>query len=662
MCGIVGFFDWRERAGGTAEASLLAMRDALRHRGPDDAGVFHDAEQHLALGHRRLSIVDLSPAGHQPMLSADGRYVIIFNGEIYNYEEIRSQLDSSGAGICWRGYSDTEVAVEAIARWGMRRAVTQFNGMFAIAVWDRQERRLQLTRDRSGVKPLYAGFSGGHFLFGSEMRALAAHPDFDCQLNREALGDFLAYGYIPNPETIYRNALHVAPGSILEVGCTAHDFDWEKLRELAPTGRGRPFDFAAAGWRYFTYWSAHEVWVRGDRQRFKGTFEDAKTVGEELIRDSIRLRMVADVPLGAFLSGGIDSSLVAVMMQQQSRRPIKTFTIGFLEDEFDESRHATQVAARIGAEHTNFILHEQDCLSVAQDFATLQDEPLADSSFIATYLVSKLARQHVTVALTGDGGDETFWGYWRYRDYQRLNWLYRLPVGARAPFRGLSTLLRTTPVSRKQYKWYFYRMGKLAELCAGRSFFKAYYQSQIASGFETVLRAPVQDAIAAKAQTLPILMPELGTRMTYADTVGYLPDDLHMKVDRASMQASLESREPLLDYRLVEFAASLPPAMKVSRVHGKLVLREILYRYVPKAIIDRPKQGFAIPIERWLRGALRPWAEEMLFQSKPATAELFNRAAIRSLWDAHQTGRANHKDIIWNVLVLQGWLNNHRWI
>ncbi|MDD3179537.1 MAG: asparagine synthase (glutamine-hydrolyzing) [Opitutaceae bacterium] len=661
MCGITGFYSWKECKEEASQATLQAMTDVLRHRGPDDAGVFLDGGGRLGLGHRRLSIVDLSPAGHQPMASANGRFVIIFNGEIYNYEEIRARLVASGSPVAWRGHSDTEVAIEAIARWGLRRAVAQFNGMFAIAVWDRQECRLQLTRDRSGVKPLCFGFSAGIFIFGSEIRALTAHPSFDCRLNYEALGTFLAYGYFPNPDTVYRNALYIAPGSILEVECAAPGFDWEKMRAIVPTGRGLPFDFAAEGWRYFTYWSAHEVWVRGDRQPFNGTFNDAKKVGEELLKDSIRLRLVADVPVGVFLSGGIDSSIVAVMMQQQSRRPIKTFTIGFIEDEFDESRYAVKIAERIGTEHTNFILHEQECLDVTRNFTDIQDEPLADSSFIPTYLVSKLARQYVTVALTGDGGDETFWGYWRYRDYKRLGWLYALPSGARVAFQRLATRLRTAPASRGQYKWYLYRIGKLIEICGGQDFFKAYYQTQIAYGFETVLRGPVRDAIAVKAKTQAILMPDLATRMTYADTVGYLPDDLHMKVDRASMQVSLEAREPLLDYRLVEFAASLPPAMKISRTHGKLLLREILYRYVPPTIIDRPKQGFSIPMERWLRGALRPWAEEILFQSKPATEGLFDRAAIRSLWNAHQAGEANHKDILWNVIILRNWLNHHRW-
>jgi len=661
MCGIVGFYSWKVPLDGQSHSALLAMAASLVHRGPDDSGIFLDQEGCLGMGHRRLSIVDLSMAGHQPMPSADGRYEIVFNGEIYNYEEIRTRLEASREAIRWRGHSDTEVALEAIARWGIRRAVSQFNGMFAIAVWDRQERRLQFARDRSGVKPLYIGFSNRCFLFGSEIRALAAHPSFDRRLNREALGDFVAYGYFPNPETVYRSALHLAPGAILEVECGAPGFDWERLRELALTGRGRPFDFAAEGWRYFTYWSALETWIRGDRQPFKGTFGDAVTACEGLLRDSIRLRLVADVPLGVFLSGGIDSSLVAVMMQQESIRPIKAFTIGFMEDEFDESKYAAEVARRIGAEHTNFILHEQDCLRVARDFANLQDEPLADSSFIPTYLVSKLARQHVTVALTGDGGDETFWGYWRYRDYRRLDWLYRLPSLVRVPLRGLASALRTAPVSRNQSGWYHYRAAKLLELCSGSNFLNAYYQSQRSFGFESLLRGPLHDAGAAKAYVQESLMPGLGTRMTYTDTVGYLPDDLHVKVDRASMQASLESREPLLDYRLVEFAAALPPAMKVSRSHGKLVLREILYRHVPKEIIDRPKQGFAIPIERWLRGALRPWAEETLFQPNSSTKDLFDHRAIRSLWDAHQGGKVNHKEALWNILVLQGWLNDHKW-
>ena len=661
MCGIAGFFSWKGLQAEASRATLLAMTRVLKHRGPDDSGMLFDLEDRLGLGHQRLSIIDLSPAGHQPMLSADGRYAIIFNGEIYNYEEIRARLAAVGPPIAWRGHSDTEVAVEAVVRWGLRRAVAQFNGMFAIAVWDRRELRLQLTRDRSGVKPLYIGYSGDRFVFGSEIRALAADVAFDRRLNREALGAFLAYGYFPNPETVYRNALHVAPGSILEVDCAAPGFDWERLRELALQGRGRPFDFAAEGWRYFTYWSAHEVWLKGDRQPFHGTFSEAVASCETLLRDSVRLRMLADVPLGAFLSGGIDSSLVTLLMQQQSSRPIKTFTIGFHEDEFDESRYATEVAQRIGTEHTSFVLHEQDCLNVAQAFHYLQDEPLADSSFIPTYLVSKLARQHVTVALTGDGGDETFWGYWRYRDYQRLQLLYRLPAQARIPIRALAALLRTAPVARNQLHWYAYRLSKLMELCGGRNFLEAYYRSQAAYGFERLLRQPRRDVVAAKAYTLEDLLPNLGTSMTYADTVGYLPDDLHPKVDRASMRVSLESREPLLDYRVVEFAASLPPHMKVSRVQSKLVLREMLYRYLPRELLDRPKQGFAIPIERWLKGALKPWAEDIIMNAASDFRELFDHEEIALLWGQHQRGIANHKDILWNVLVLLNWLKKNHW-
>jgi len=310
MCAIVGFYSWRGLTEDSSRTNLQAMSDAVRHRGPDDAGIFSDLAARLGLGHRRLSIIDISPAGHQPMLSADGRFVIVFNGEIYNYEEIKTRLLASGSPVKWRGQSDTEVAVEAIARWGLHRALLQFNGMFAIAVWDREERRLQLARDRSGVKPLYLGFSDGMLIFGSEVGALAAHPLFDCRLNREAIGDFLAFGYFPNPQTVYYNALHLAPGSIMEVECNALSFDWRKLRELSITSSGRPFDFAAEGWRYFTYWSAYEVWLRGAHEPFQGSAGDGRVAAEELLRDSIRLRMLADVPLGAFLSGGIDSSLV----------------------------------------------------------------------------------------------------------------------------------------------------------------------------------------------------------------------------------------------------------------------------------------------------------------------------------------------------------------
>lgn len=661
MCGIAGFLSWRDVQADAGRATLLAMTDSLRHRGPDDAGTFLDEGARLGLGHRRLSIIDLSPAGHQPMISSDGRFVVVFNGEIYNYEEIRTRLIAGGAPDSWRGHSDTEVALEAISRWGLRRAVAQFNGMFALAVWDRRDRRLQLTRDRSGVKPLYFGFSGQCFLFGSEIRALFAHPAFDCRLNRDVLGDFLAFGYFPNPETVYVNALHLAPGSILEVECGAAAFDWPSLRERAKAGRGRPFDFAAEGWRYFTYWSAHETWLRGDRQPFAGTFTEAIDTCEGLLRDSVGLRMLADVPLGAFLSGGIDSSTVAVLMQQQSPRPIKTFTIGFAEDEFDESRYATDLAHRIGSEHTNFILHEDECLNVARDFPDLQDEPLADSSFIPTYLVSKLARQHVTVALTGDGGDETFWGYWRYRDYQWLKGIYSLPAGIRYPINRLASWCRTAPVTRGQPSWYYYRLTKLLDLCGGATFLEAYYRTQASHGYDRVLAGASLDATRDKPYTLNILLPHLASKMTYADTVGYLPDDLHVKVDRASMRASLESREPLLDYRLVEFAASLPPRMKVSKTQGKRVLREVLYRHIPHEMVDRPKQGFAIPMEKWLRGSLKSWAEESLLQSTTGQDDLFDQKVIMGMWNAHQAGQANHKDILWNVLVLKNWLRHHRW-
>jgi asparagine synthase (glutamine-hydrolysing) len=623
------------------------MADQLIHRGPDDSGVWVDAEAGIALGFRRLAIVDLSPTGHQPMTSSNSRHVMVFNGEVYNFGELRKDLESRGHGF--RGHSDTEVMLEAVSEWGLEAAVKKFVGMFAFALWDRRDRVLHLVRDRLGIKPLYWGWQGKTFLFGSELKALRVHPDFDPEINRGALALYLRYGYIPQPHSIYQGIRKLPPGHILSLRAGA-----QTSSELSGTA---------------LYWSAKEVYENGAANPFRGSEGEAVEELDRLLRESVRLRMIADVPLGAFLSGGIDSSTVVALMQAQSDRPVKTFTIGFHAQEFNEAAHAKTVAARLGTEHTELYVTPKEALDVIPKLPTLYDEPFADSSQIPTYLVSALTRRHVTVSLSGDGGDELFGGYQRYSNARQF-WeaVRRFPhftrkaldrfirvckpatydrlIGGLGPL--LPRLARPSSVGERMYR--------LAEVMTVRN------PEELYRHLVSYWKSPAEVVLNAKEAPIILTQPsdwarlaDISQRMMFLDLATYLPDDILAKVDRASMGVSLEARVPILDHRVVEFAARVPISMKIRSGQGKWLLRQVLYRYVPRELVERPKMGFSVPMEDWLRGPLRNWAEELLNQDRLRREGFFRSEPIRELWAEHLSGQRNWQGHLWNVLMFQAW-------
>jgi asparagine synthase (glutamine-hydrolysing) len=626
---------------------VCRMADQLVHRGPDDAGLWVDAEAGVALGFRRLAIVDLSPAGHQPMTSSNGRYVIVFNGEVYNFGELRKDLEPLRHGF--RGHSDTEVMLEAVSEWGLEAAVRKFVGMFAFALWDRRERVLHLVRDRLGIKPLYCGWQDKTFLFGSELKALRVHPAFRPEVNRSALALYLRLGYIPQPYSIYQGIWKPPAGHILSIQAGA-----QPSLELPGTAR---------------YWSAKEVYETGAADPFQGSGAEAIEELDRLLRESIRLRMIADVPLGAFLSGGIDSSTVVSLMQAQSNRPVKTFTIGFHEQEFNEAAHAKAVAAHLGTDHTELYVTPKQAMDVIPKLPTLYDEPFGDSSQIPTYLLSALTRRHVTVSLSGDGGDELFGGYTRYVrgrkfweiircfPYTSRNALARLirvckPATYNRLWGGLTPILprlaRPSTVGDRAYR--------LAEMMAARNPEELYHN------LISYWRHPTEVVLDAKESPTILTQPsdwarlaDISQRMMFLDLATYLPDDILAKVDRASMGVSLEARVPILDHRVVEFAARIPLSMKIRWGQTKWLLREVLYRYVPRELVERPKMGFGIPIEDWLRGPLRDWAEELMSEGRLRREGFFRPEAIRELWAVHLSRQRNRYGHLWNVLMFQAW-------
>jgi asparagine synthase (glutamine-hydrolysing) len=630
------------------QATVRQMSDTLLHRGPDDEGSFVDEAAGLALGFRRLSIIDLSPEGHQPMTSKDGRYVLIFNGEIYNFQELRRELEDLGHGF--RGHSDTEVMLAAFTQWGFEPAIKRFNGMFALALWDKRERVLRLTRDRIGEKPLYYGFSGSTFLFGSELKALRAHPDFKAEINRDALALFLRYNYIPAPYSIYQGIYKLTPGTYLSLN--------ERCSSLGQLPEPR------------AYWSAREAAEAGTASPFEGTQSQAITELEALLTDAVGLRMVADVPLGAFLSGGVDSSTVVALMQAQSSQPVKTFSIGFTEEAYNEARHARAVAEHLKTDHTELYVTPEDAMAVIPRLPSLYDEPFSDSSQIPTFLVSQLARRHVTVSLSGDGGDELFAGYNRYllgeSVWNKISWM---PKGSRAVAAGALTTvsprawdraftgLKPFLPSRLQHTRAGDRLHKLAEILTV-SDVEAMYMNIVSHWKQPTRLVPGSSeprTILTDARAWANL-PGIIQRMMYLDAVTYLPDDILVKVDRASMGVSLEARVPFLDHRVFEFSWRLPLSWKIREGQSKWPLRQILYKYVPRELIERPKMGFGIPVGEWLRGPLRDWAESLLDEGRLKREGLLNAEPVRRKWEEHLRGVRNWQYYIWDVLMFQGWL------
>ncbi len=638
MCGFAGFLT---RAPGSSmdalTATVEAMAERLRSRGPDAGGAWCDPAAGVALGFRRLAIIDLTPAGQQPMLSADGRFAIVYNGEVYNFATLRRELE--GEGVRFRGHSDTEVIVEGVARWGVGATVERLNGMFALALWDRERRELTLVRDRLGIKPLYWGWQGEVLFFGSQPKAFAAHPAWAPVMNRNALRAYFRFAYIPAPHSIWRGI------SKLEPGC---------MVTLSATGRTE----------HRRYWNLRDVASAPPAP----AMDDGEAIRqlEILLNDAVASQMVSDVPIGAFLSGGIDSSTVAALMQRHSAQPIRTFTIGFDAVGYDESAAARAVAKHIGSDHTELIVQPADALGLIPQLSDHYDEPFADASQIPTCLVAQLTRQHVTVALSGDGGDESFAGYNRYEALRLWQRLSVLP----GPLRQAMAAAMTS-VSPTRWDQVFAAFGshlpqaggkmhKFARIATARDVQSLYRrlvsqweapESIVPGAFD--LTGVLDDTTLADAIRDPL------QRLQYLDLATYLPDDILAKVDRASMAFSLEARVPLLDHRVVEFAMGQPAHRKQRDGHGKWLLRQVLHRHVPQVLVDRPKAGFAVPLETWLRGPLRDWAEDLLNEQALGEGGLLNPAPIRAAWATHLSGRRNLQYPLWCVLMFQSW--RRRW-
>jgi len=647
MCGIAGFIACPGKSISMPLAeSIGIMTGTLKHRGPDDSGVWADAVQGIALGHRRLSIVDLSVHGHQPMVSESGRYVISYNGEIYNFEELRARLDGSGCRNSWKGRSDTEVFLACVERWGIDGALRAIIGMFAFALLDRNEHTLYLARDRVGKKPLYYGWVNGHFVFGSELKALKAFPGFSPRIDRQALTAYLRYNYIPAPYSIYSDVFKLPPASLLAL-------------KLA--------DIARKSLQISAYWSLKQEIIKKGTCDF--TESEAEIEFERLLRDAVRKRMVSDVPLGAFLSGGIDSSLVVALMQQESSRPVKTFSIGMHEQGYNEAEHAKEVARHLGTDHTEFYITPEEACRVIPKLAAIFDEPFADSSQVPTYLVSELTQKHVTVCLSGDGGDELFCGYNRYF-LSRNIWkkVRSIPYPLRKVLAGLLKI--PTPAQWDNISGIFGHMLKDvgAQGTFGDKFGKIASVLSMRSPDELYLRLvthwddPACIVIgASEPKTMP-LDPESGAfigdftrRMMFLDFMTCLPDDIMTKIDRSTMAVGLESRAPFLDHRLVEFSWKLPLSMLYREKKGKHIVGRVLYKYVPENLVDRPKWGFGIPVGRWLRGGLRDWAETLLDKSRLDSDGFFKSAIIRQKWDEHVKGARNWQFLLWDILMFQTW-------
>jgi asparagine synthase (glutamine-hydrolysing) len=642
MCGIAGFLNGasNELSRELGEISS-AMNISLQHRGPDDHGVWFDENAGVALVHRRLSILDLSPAGHQPMISADERFVIIYNGEVYSYQPIAAELAASG--IKFRGHSDTEAILNSFAVNGIEATLKRMIGMFAIALWDRRDRTLTLIRDRLGIKPLYWAKFGKLFLFGSELKALRAHPGWAAEIDGGAVAAYMRHNYIPAPHTIYRGVHKLEPGTILTL-------PWQREPQIS------------------RFWNAQTVAHNGMLHPLAADDAELTEQLETLLQDAVSRRMIADVPLGAFLSGGVDSSTVVALMQKARLGKVRTFSIGFDLPGYDEAPHAAAVAHHLGTDHTELTVTSDQALDVIPQLPTFYDEPFADSSQIPTYLVSAMTRRHVTVALSGDGGDELFAGYNRYhltqRFWQALSLTPRsLRNAAAATMTAVRpdrwTLLAAVLPARLRVPQAGDKLHKLAAVLKLDSADALY--RRLVSHWEpsdVVLAAREPRTIIAD-ETLAKQFPHLLARMQFLDLVTYLPDDILTKVDRASMAVALEARVPLLDHRVVEFSWRLPRDTMLRNNTTKWILRQVLYRHVPRMLIERPKMGFGIPLGEWLRGPLRDWAETLLDERRLQEAGLLEPGVVRRFWREHLEGGRNWQYLLWNVLMLEAW--RERW-
>ncbi|NOY72250.1 MAG: asparagine synthase (glutamine-hydrolyzing) [Gammaproteobacteria bacterium] len=638
MCGIVGY--WGKHG---AKASIVEkMTKAIQHRGPDDFGIWLNNEGNLALGHRRLSIIDLTPAGHQPMHSPCGRFTLVYNGEIYNHQDLRVELEKEGGHFKWRGHSDSETLLAALRHWGVEKALQRLNGMFAFALWDDSEKSLFLARDRMGEKPLYYGNNGKTFLFGSELKSLVAHPAWKGEVDRNALTLYMRHNNVPSPWSIYENINKLPPAHFVVIRDAGETISEPQC-----------------------YWDLAQIAEKGCADL---KYDEKKSIDEldDLLRDSVLRRMASDVPLGTFLSGGFDSTIVTALMQSQSDSPIKTFTIGFHEEGYNEATHAKAIAEHLGTEHTELYVTPEEAMDVIPKLPIIWDEPFSDSSQIPTLLVSELARKHVTVSLSGDGGDELFYGYQRYTKGHGI-WkkLDLLPVSLRRalgyglenlPGKTIEQSLKFLP-ERLQVPHLADRLPKIADIIkesSGESFYHRLVShwkdpaSLVKGGMEPMTLFNNKERL--------LRLPGLPERMMYLDSMTYLPDDILTKVDRASMAVSLEARVPLLDHRVVEFAWKLPMSMKYRNGKGKHLLREVLYRYVPREMMDRPKMGFGVPIDEWLRGPLREWGEELLSEKRLSEEGFFDPEPIRNMWEEHVSGKRRWHYYLWDVLMFQAWL------
>lgn len=664
MCGLTGFLTVPDQSAEMLSSLALAMATAILHRGPDDGGAWVDETAGVALGHRRLSILDLSPAGHQPMVSVSGRYVIAFNGEIYNHLKLRLDLENNpspqlvsseaSGNTSWRGHSDTETLLACFECWGIAKTLTSAVGMFAIALWDRETRTLTLARDRVGEKPLYYGWQGDTFLFGSELKALKAHPAFKAGVDRGALALLLRHNYVPAPYSIYEGIYKLPAGTYLQIDCPLSP-------SPSPTQRGG---------KVKAYWSLSEVAERGVATPFDGSDQEALDALERHLGASVRGQMVADVPLGALLSGGLDSTTITALMQANSSQPVRTFTIGFNEIDYDEAVQARAVAAHLGTDHTELRLSGDDALALVPQMPAMYDEPFADSSQLPTHLVMKLASQYVTVALSGDAGDELLGGYNRYLlappVWRNVGWLpfpLRRAMGAALVGLPSETINRLAgPLARRlgiaQPGDKAHKLGRrLREI---RSMDDLYVSlvSEWPDAEDIVVGGHMPPNLLDERMRWPRLADPVA-RMMALDGLTYLPDDILTKVDRAAMAVSVETRAPFLDRDVVEFAWSLPMHMKIRNGRSKWLLRRLLDRYVPRALVERPKMGFGVPLDVWLRGPLRDWAETLLAEDRLRREGYLQPAPICAAWQAHLSGQASHGLRLWSVLMFQAWLEEN---
>ena len=637
MCGFAGYLGSSAQSNGEF---LEKMGNAIARRGPDDSGIWFDVVAGIGLSHRRLAILDLSPAGHQPMQSANGRYVIAFNGEVYNYLILRKEL--AGCGHRFKGSSDTEVVLTAFSQWGIESTLKKLVGMFAFGLWDRQERTLYLVRDRMGEKPLYYGWSGSAFLFGSELKALCAHPQWRGEIDRDVLSLFFRLNYVPTPYSIYKGIYKLLPGTYLQVSVDGLHAGY------LPTP--------------INYWSLQLAAEEGTMNPFEGTDKEAIEELHVLLKSAVAGQIISDVPIGAFLSGGIDSSLIVALMQAQSSLPVKTFTIGFDDVAYNEAEYAKAVAEHLGTEHNEIYVTPQQAIAVIPRLPELYDEPFADSSQIPTFLVSQFARQSVTVSLSGDGGDEVFCGYNRHvflnAIWAAIGWMPKQLRGV------LAAALRACPeqwteaiLRRRKFGVLSDQIQKLGSIL-GMDTPELMYR-RLTSFWDNptalVSNSIEPPTLLSERHRWPIL-PNVLDVLLYLESVTSLPDDMLVKLDRAAMGVSLETRMPLLDHRVVEFSWRLPLSMKLRNGVGKWILRQVLYQYVPRSLIERPKSGFGIPIDTWLKGPLRPWAEDLLDENRLRREGYLNPGLVREKWTEQLSGRHKWHPHLWGVLMFEAWL------